>query len=150
MILMVNAALRARLSRQREHWSMAVRQTGADGRKAGGRAPKSPPAPGGSLSPQQPGMTPDRTSIPEHFSTSVPRATSKRRPLSQYGTSEEIMKVFKRKPEDQIKPEDFEQATASGEELRKAYLNQLPPVRPVPPALPEAQVEAISAESTGA
>jgi hypothetical protein len=97
--------------------------------------PKSPPAPGASVSPQRPGMTPDRSTIPGKFSTNVPRATTKRRPLVQYGTAEEIMKVFKRQPEDKIEPKDFEQATASYEELRKAYPWEIPPVRPAQPAI---------------
>lgn len=97
--------------------------------------PKSPPAPGASVSPQRPGMTPDRSTIPGKFSTSVPRATGKRRPLVQYGTAEEIMAVYKRRPDDQIEPKDFEQATASFEELRKAYPWEIPPVRPAQPAI---------------
>ena len=96
---------------------------------------KSPPAPGASRSPQQPGMTPDRSTIPGEFSTRVPRPSTKRRPLTQYGTAEEIMKVFKKVPEDQIAPKNFEQATASSEELRKAYPWELPPVRPSQPAV---------------
>ena len=96
---------------------------------------KSPPAPGASVSPQRPGMTPDRSTIPGKFSTQVSRPGTKRRPLTQYGTAEEIMKVFKKVPEEQITPKNFEQATASYEELRKAYPWELPPVRPAQPAL---------------
>lgn len=91
---------------------------------------KSPPAPGGARSPQLPGMTPDHSTIPGHFSETNPRAGAKLRPLSQAGTAEEIMRVYKRKPEAEIKPEDFEQATASIEELRKAHVADLPSVRP--------------------
>jgi hypothetical protein len=96
---------------------------------------KSPPAPGASVSPQRPGMTPDRSTIPGKFSTQVSRPGTKRRPLTQYGTAEEIMKVFKKVPEDQIASKNFEQATASYEELRKAYPWELPPVRPAQPAI---------------
>jgi hypothetical protein len=97
--------------------------------------PISPPAPGASVSPQRPGMTPDRSTIPGKFGTSVPRAATKRRPLTQYGTAEEIMQVFKRRPEEQIASTDFEQANASFEELRKANPAQIPPVRPARPAV---------------
>jgi hypothetical protein len=97
--------------------------------------PKSPPAPGARLSPQQPGMTPDRSSVPGHVDKPVGRPASKRRPLTQYGTAEEIMRVFKKTPEEQLEPGHFEQATASYEELRKAYPRELPPVRPARPTL---------------
>lgn len=96
---------------------------------------KSPPAPGASVSPQRPGMTPDRSTIPGKFSTHVSRPSTKRRPLTQYGTAEEIMKVYKKVPEEQVAPKNFEQATASYEELRKAYPWELPPARPAQPAI---------------
>ena len=99
------------------------------------KKPKAPAAPGGSSSPQQPGKTPDRSSIPGHFNTTSARPATKRRPLSQYGSAEEIMNVYKRVPEDEIMPESFEQATASYEELRKATLALLPPGRPLSRAI---------------
>jgi len=73
-----------------------------------------------------------------------------RRPLTQYGTAQEIMGVFPA-PNEEAEKAEFEQATASVEELRKAYPWQLPPegptpvfaldqgVSPEPPALPAAQ-----------
>ena len=74
---------------------------------------------------------------------------SKRRPLTQYGTAQEIMHVFSKFPEDTITPGDFEQATASFEELRKADLSMLPPVRPAHPALATGETpEALSAGNT--
>ena len=97
--------------------------------------PKSPPAPGASVSPQHPGMAPDQSAAPGHTNARVSPATSKRRPLTQYGTAEEIMSVFSKVPEDQIQSGDFEQATASFEELRKADPAKMPPVRPARPAL---------------
>lgn len=96
---------------------------------------KAPPAPGASVSPQHPGMAPDQSSAPGHTNARVSPATSKRRPLTQYGTAEEIMHVFSKVPEDQLQPGDFEQATASFEELRKAEPALLPPVRPARPEL---------------
>ena len=94
-------------------------------------------------------MTPDRSSIPGFFSTRVPKATEKRRPLSQYGTAEEIMQVYSRIPDAEMTPKDFEQANASFEELRRANPNALPPKRPAQPAIaaPET-VEAIPAETS--
>ena len=94
------------------------------------KKPKAPSAPGGLSSPQQPGKTPDRSSIPGHFSTRVSRPASKQRPLTQYGSAEEIMHIYKRAPENEIKPESFEHAPASFEEMRKATLVLLQPGRP--------------------
>lgn len=115
-----------------------------------GSAPKSPASPGASVSPQRPGMTPDRSGVPGHFSTRVTAPATKRRPLTQYGTAEEIMRVFKRQAEDQITPAHWEQATASFEELRKANPADLPPVRPARPALPAAEEPEALPESTPA
>jgi len=113
--------------------------------------PKSPKAPGAAASPQMPGQVPDRSTVPGHFSTRVARPVGRvRRPLTQYETAEEIMHVFPAPNEEPDKSE-FEQATASVEELRKAYPWQLPPdgptavfaldqgVSPEPPALPSGQ-----------
>jgi hypothetical protein len=97
--------------------------------------PKSPPAPGAAVSPQHPGMTPDESAPSGYTNYTVPKATGTRRPLTQYGTAQEIMHVFTKVPEDQIQPGDFEQATASFEELRKVDSAQIPPVRPKPPAI---------------
>src|SRR6187402_647617 len=97
--------------------------------------PKSPPAPGAAVSPQHPGMTPDESAPPGYTNFTVSRATSTQRPLTQYETAQEIMHVFSKVPENQIAPGDFEQATASFEELRKSDPAQIPPVRPKQPAL---------------
>lgn len=88
------------------------------------------PAPGAMVSPQAPGMVPDRTTVPGHVDEPTPPATSKERPLSQNGTAEELAGVFKRKPMDQLEPADFEQADATLEELRKANPADLSPIRP--------------------
>jgi len=120
-------------------------ETGTKGEPLGMR-PKSPPAPGAALSPHKPGMVPDRSTVPGHFGTQVAKAISKQRPLTQYGTAEEIMQVFKRLPEDQIVSANFEQADESFEEKRKASLATVPPVRPKPPAMKEGEVPAALAE----
>ncbi len=90
------------------------------------------PTPGGGRSPQRPGQTPDRSSIPGERRDRSPRVTSLLRPISQYGTAEEIMQVFR--PHDGViwVKEDFEQTSASNEEMRKANPADLTPIRPVP------------------
>jgi hypothetical protein len=94
--------------------------------------PKSPKAPGAVASPHIPGQVPDHSTVPGHFSLRVaPPVGRVRRPLTEYGTAQEIMHVFPAPNEEPDKSE-FEQATASVEELRKAYPWQLPPVRPTP------------------
>jgi hypothetical protein len=52
--------------------------------------------------------------------------------LTQYGTAEELLGVFKQKPMDQLEPADFEQADASPEEMRHANPALLTPIRPLP------------------
>ena len=122
---------------------MREKEIDAEVRTAGNAVkPKQPPAPGASVSPQHPGMAPDQSSTPGHTNTNVPPATSLRRPLTQYGTAQEIMRVFSKVPEGQIQPGDFEQATASFEELRKADPALMPPVRPARPALAEGEAPA--------
>ncbi len=97
---------------------------------AGSKTARVVPAPGAMVSPQAPGMVPDWTTVPGHIGEPTPAATTKVRPLSQYGTAEELAGVFKRKPMDQLEPADFEQADASLEELRKANPADLSPIRP--------------------
>ena len=91
-----------------------------------------PPSPGGSRSPQRPGQTPDRSTLPGEMRQMMPRATSVRRPLSQYGTAEEIMQVFQPGSNGIWAKDDFEQTGASNEEMRKANPAELTPTRPVP------------------
>jgi hypothetical protein len=94
--------------------------------------PKSPKAPGAAASPQMPGQVPDRSTVPGHFSTRVARSSgSPQRPLTQYGTAQEIMHVYPA-PNEEPAIAEFEQATASVEELRKAYPWQRTPKRPTP------------------
>jgi hypothetical protein len=122
-------------------------------------APKPPEAPGASHSPQRPGETPDWSDIPgEKVAISPPIEGVPLRPLTQYGTAQEIANVFPAPTED-AEPSDFEQAPAAFQESRKAYPWQLPPVRPTsvfaldqgvaeePPALPGAEAAAIAAAS---
>lgn len=105
-----------------------------DGSGVSSRRPqkRNPPAPGGKRSPQQPGMTPDFSSIPGEARPRAPRTTNPRRPLSQYGTSQEIMRVFRPTADGVWTKDVFEQAPVSDEEQRKANPAALTPIRPVP------------------
>lgn len=94
--------------------------------------PTSPTTPGGSISPQAPGARPDRSNIPGHGQLPVPPTSGVRRPLTEYGTAQEIMGVYAPKPGEAMEPGRFEQATASWEEVRKAYPALLPAQRPGP------------------
>jgi hypothetical protein len=91
-----------------------------------------PPAPGAVESPQMPGEVPDRSTIPGHRLQRMPHVSSVARPQIEAGTAQGIMSVFLVPPERANDPKRFEQATASYEEIRKAYPAQLPPTRPAP------------------
>ena len=90
-----------------------------------------PSAPGGRMSPQKPGQTPDRSTIPGEMRRTAPRSGSNQRPVSQYGTAQEILKVFTPGENGAWDKGDFEQAPASQEEERKANPAALTPARPV-------------------
>jgi hypothetical protein len=96
--------------------------------------PLAPESPGATVSPQHPGMVPDRSTVPGQFSTHVPPAPAPnpRRPLTEYGTAQRIMGVFAATPGDAADPSRFEQATAAYEEIRKALPAERPPERPAP------------------
>ena len=90
------------------------------------------PAPGGSRSPQRPGATPDRSTVPGHHSLTAPRAGELRRPISQYGSAQEIMSVYAPGADGSWDKDNFEQATVAPEEARKDHPANLTPSRPVP------------------
>jgi hypothetical protein len=123
-------------------------------------APIPPESPGASHSPQRPGETPDRSDIPGEFvAVSPPIEGVPLRPLTEYGTAQEISNLMPA-PTEAAEPSDFEQPPASFQENRKAYPWQLPPVRPTsvfaldqgvaeqPPALPGAEAAAIAEASS--
>lgn len=93
-----------------------------------------PQAPGAVKSPQAPGEVPDRSTIPEEGVLPVPPPSGDiRRPLTQYGTSEEIMSVYDKEGFEETDPLRFEQAPPSYEEQRKAFSGTLrTPLRPQP------------------
>lgn len=108
-----------------------IHQMDATVRPSEGR-PKLPPSPGASTSPQRPGQTPDRSDLPGFNVKRVPRiAGPVRRPLTQYGTAEELIPVFP-SPNAEATAGQFEQGPASHEEMRKAYPWKLPPIGPTP------------------
>ena len=86
-------------------------------------------------SPQMPGQVPDRSGVPGHGQLPIAANPGAERPLSQFGTAEEIIGVYAvdpNDPEHATNPARFEQATASYEEMRKADPSLLTPVRPKP------------------
>jgi hypothetical protein len=93
-----------------------------------------PQAPGAVKSPQVPGQVPDRSTIPEEGVLPVPAPSGEiRRPLTQYGTAQEIMGVYDKGGLEETDPLRFEQAPPSYEEQRKAFAGaQRTPLRPQP------------------
>lgn len=92
-------------------------------------------APGARRSPQMPGQVPDRSGVPGHGHLPVQADPGAQRPLSEYGTAQEIVGVYAvdpNDPEQATDPARFEQATASYEEVRKADPSLLTPIRPAP------------------
>jgi hypothetical protein len=95
-----------------------------------GRQPVTP-APGAVASPQFPGQVPDRSSVPgEGVLPVVLPATPPRRPLTEYGSAQRIMRVFEPRDGNDDDPERFEQGPISYEELRKANPSLRMPLRP--------------------
>ncbi len=92
-----------------------------------------PAAPGAVTSPQIPGQVPDRSSVPGEGVLPVPvPETTPKRPMTEYGTSQRIMRVFESEDLDETDPARFEQAPISYEEMRKAYPAMRTPMRPTP------------------
>lgn len=94
------------------------------------RSKTTPKAPGGRKSPQRPGMTPDRSTIPGHFFVQAPAPLGAPiRPAVEYLTAEELGH-FLPTLDEVAEPKDFEQAPAAAEEMRKGLPWQTPPRRP--------------------
>lgn len=123
-------------------------------RPRGDRLPKSPPAPGAVASPGAPGETFDRSTVPGHSAARTPRAPADWRALGDEGSTQEIMGVYSRRPDADMTAADFEQATESDEEHRKALANHPSPDRAVAgyrllaPSLPAAPLPLAAAEVT--
>jgi hypothetical protein len=99
--------------------------------------------------------------LPVHFFHWVPRRVAPvPRPISEYGTAQQIMQVFP-SPDAEASPTQFEQALPSDDEMRKAFPWQLPPAGPTPtfrldqgvaespPALLSGEATALPEEITG-
>jgi hypothetical protein len=97
-----------------------------------GGAVKRPPAPGAASSPQIPGQVPDRSTVPGHEQLPVPKPRQVLRPLTEEGTTQQIMDVFALAPGEVDTKARWEQAPAAYEEERKGDPALLTPVRPAP------------------
>jgi hypothetical protein len=91
-----------------------------------------PEAPGAVTSPQIPGLTPDDPDLPGRPRGSLPRLLSNRRPLTEYGTAQRLLRLFTPKAGTELTAADWEQGAASNEELRKADPALETPFRPLP------------------
>src|SRR5581483_8504530 len=84
-------------------------------------------------SPQMPGMVPDRSTVPGHHSVAVPPAERPvRRPITEYGTAQRIMRMYEAPPGEEMNPKRFESVPVSDEEIRKADPDLGRPMRPLP------------------
>lgn len=95
-----------------------------------------PPAPGGIVSPQLPGASPDYSTIPEERVEQSPRVSVVQKPLVEEGTAQGIMGFFALDPGEEDSPERFELGPTSFEEQRKSDPSLLPPNRPQPVLTP--------------
>jgi hypothetical protein len=91
-----------------------------------------PEAPGAVTSPQIPGLMPDDPDLPGRPRGSLPRLVSNRRPLTEYGTAQRLLRLFTPKAGAELTAADWEQGAASYEELRKADPALETPFRPLP------------------
>jgi hypothetical protein len=93
--------------------------------------PRAPQAPAATSSPQLPGMTPDQPALPGRPRGSLSPLVSNRRPLSEYGSAQRLLGLFTPAPGTELQASDWEQGPSSMEELRKADLALLTPIRPL-------------------
>src|SRR3954464_3520988 len=93
--------------------------------------PPPPKAPGATSSPQLPGMTPDDPDFPGRPRGSLPPLASVRRPLTELGSAQRILRLFTPADGATLEAADFEQGPTSKEELRKADPALLTPFRPL-------------------
>ena len=113
-----------------------------------------PEAPGAVDSPQLPGATPDDPDLPGYPRGSRRPLASNRRPLTEYGTAQRLLRMFTPAPGTELEPADWEQGPSSQEEQRKANPALGTPIRPLKgyglgighsaPAIPAAAIEAVS------
>ena len=90
-----------------------------------------PQAPGATSSPQLPGMTPDDPDLPGQARGTLPPLRSNRRPLTEYGSAQRLLRLFTPAPGTELEASDWEQGPAATEELRKADPALVTPIRPL-------------------
>lgn len=93
--------------------------------------PVPPEAPGATVSPQRPGMTPDDPDLPERPRGSLPPLESTRRPLTEYQTAQQRLRLFIPAPGTELQAADWEQGPISNEERRKVDPALQTPIRPL-------------------
>lgn len=93
--------------------------------------PVPPEAPGATVSPQRPGMTPDAPELPERPRGSLPPLESNRRPLTEYETAQQRLRLFIPAPGTELEAADWEQGPISNEERRKVDPALQTPIRPL-------------------
>lgn len=93
--------------------------------------PASPKAPGATSSPQLPGATPDTPRLPGKPRGAYRPLGSNRRPLTEYGTAQRLLRMFTPPAGSDLTPTDWEQGPAAAEEERKADPAKLTPFRPL-------------------
>lgn len=96
------------------------------------RLASTPEAPGAVKSPQIPGLTPDDPDLPGLSRGSLPPLGNNRRPLTEYGSAQRLLRMFTPAAGAVLTPADWEQGAASNEELRKADPALETPFRPLP------------------
>lgn len=104
---------------------------------------ESSPASAGALSsPQKPGRTPDFSDIPAHLGAATPRPAEVHRPKSQDGTAQEMAGIYQPGgPGGTWVAADFQPASPSPEEMRRANPALNTPKRPARAIAAPAKVE---------
>lgn len=98
---------------------------------ASDHVPPSPEAPGASISPQQPGATPDIADLPGRSRGDFDRLISTRRPLTEYGSAQRLLGLFTPAPGQELTAADWEQGPSAFQEQRKLNPANLTPRRPL-------------------
>jgi hypothetical protein len=76
-------------------------------------------------------MTPDDPDLPGKPRGSLPPLASNRRPLTEYGTAQRLLRLFTPAPGTTLEASDWEQGPAAMEEMRKADPALVTPIRPL-------------------
>jgi hypothetical protein len=76
-------------------------------------------------------MTPDDPDLPGKDRGTLPPLASNRRPLTDYGTTQRLLRLFTPEPGTTLEASDWEQGPAAMEELRKSDPALVTPIRPL-------------------